>query len=248
MITIFSEAEAKKAITDIIANTSDIKDPMNFARSIVKINAIKKVNETITACDDCKIGASVKTIGYGNPNASVMMICDYPIDQQIKLNKECVVPFEGTKYFDSFEMMFNQLGINKDEIFWMNSMQCYPKLNGIYRCPYSYEIKKCSVYMKYMVDVIHPSMIILLGSVALSCFKKVPMNDIHGTWIDAFTIPAMPTYSPSYIDQLEKLDYDPDKIKYLKNAMCKDITTAFEYLRKKYPYNNVTNKEGVIQI
>ena len=55
MITIFSETEAKKAITDIIANTSDIKDPMNFARSIVKINAIKKVNDTIRACDDVTI-------------------------------------------------------------------------------------------------------------------------------------------------------------------------------------------------
>lgn len=94
MITILSEAEAKKAITDIIANTSDIKDPMDFARSIIKVDAIKKVNETIRTCDDCKIGAPVKTIGYGNPNASVMMICDYPIDQQIKLNKECVVPLK----------------------------------------------------------------------------------------------------------------------------------------------------------
>lgn len=246
MRKIKSEAEAKNIIAEILRNTDDIKDPMKFARSIVKEMALKKINDTIKICDDCKIGAPTKTVGYGNPDASVMIICDYPIEQQIELRKSYVVPFEGTKYFESFKILFEQLGINSNELYWMNSMQCYPKLNGIYRCPYSHEVEKCSVYMKYVVDVIHPSMIILLGSVALSCFKKIPMNEAHGTWIDAFTIPAMPTYSPAYISQLEKLDYDPGKIESLKNAMCKDISTAFEYLKTKYPYNNVTNKKGEI--
>lgn len=239
-----SEAEAKDAIKDILANTEDISNPMKFARSIIKERAIQKVNDTILVCNDCKINAPLKTLGYGNLDASVMIIGDYPLKEQFSANKKVLYPFEGTGYLNDFNALFQRLSINKDELYWLNTIQCYPVSNNKYRCPYTHEIDRCSVFMKYMVDVIHPSMIILLGAVALNCFKKASMNEIHGQWIDAFTIPAIPTYSPAYIAQLEKLGYDIDKIKSLKDAMYKDIEIAFEYLRDKYPNNNVTYRKG----
>lgn len=239
-----SEAEAKDAIKNILANTGDISNPMRFIRSIIKERAMKKVNDTILVCDDCKMNTPLKTLGYGNLDASVMIIGDYPLKEQFSANKKILYPFEGTKYLKDFNTLFKRLNINKDELYWLNTIHCYPVSNNKYRCPYTHEIDRCSIFMKYMVDVIHPSMIILLGAVALNCFKKASMNEIHGQWIDAFTIPAMPTYSPAYITQLEKLDYDVDKISSLKNAMYKDIETAFEYLREKYPYNNVIRRKG----
>lgn len=242
-----TEIEAREAIDNILRNTSDVKNPMKFIRSIIKEKAISKVNDTIAVCDDCKLNAKIKTIGYGNLNASVMIVCDYPLEEQISVGEKIIPPLYGTKYVDILKDLFKQLGVNKDEIYWLNTMQCYPQSkDGEYRCPRVQEIEKCSVFMKYIVDVIHPSMIILLGAVALNCFKKASMNKIHGQWIDAYTIPAMPTYSPAYIEQLEKLGYDSEKIVSLKNAMCKDIESAFKYLQDKYPYNNVIKRKGEI--
>lgn len=238
-----SEAEAKDAIKNILANTGNINNPMKFIRSVIKERAIGKVYDTILACNDCKINAPLKTIGYGNLDASVMIIGDYPLEEQFLTNKKILHPFEGTKHLSYINALFEKIGINKNELYWLNTIQCYPVSNNKYRCPYTCEIDRCSIFMKYIVDVIHPSMIILLGNVALNCFKKVPMNEIHGQWIDAFTVPAMPTYSPAYIAQLEKFNYDIDKINSLKNAMYKDMEIAFEYLKNKYPNNNVTQKK-----
>ena len=240
--TTIKEDNAIKAIRDIISST-ETKDPMRLVRKAISDTAISRLNKVISECDDCQLSAPIKTIGYGNPNASVMIIGDYPLQAQISQSKKILRPFEGTRNLVSLETFFSQLGVNSEELFWMNSMNCYPLMDNMYRCPNTKEIKACSVYMKYAVDIIRPAMITLVGAVALNCFKSAPMSSAHGQWIDAFTIPAMPVYSPAHINQLEMMDnYPKEKIQAMKNDMIHDFKNAFRYLQDNFPDNNVLTK------
>ena len=230
--------EARKLIQDILANTNTL-NPLELARGAAKIQALKQLNEAISKCNVCNVNSKHKTIAFGNPNASVMIIGDCITELQSMNNELSILaPYEKTPERESFTRLFHDWNINPGALFWINTVNCAVTWNGSYRCSNSSEIQKCSVFMKNAIDIIHPSVVILLGAIALSSFSNEPMNKAHGKWIHAYTIPAMPVYSPTYLSQLAEIQ-DPDIVKTMKIDMINDLKSVFSFINSTYPNSNV---------
>ena len=187
-------------------------------------------------CDVCSLKCE-KNKFSGNIHGSVLILGDYPhpeIAGQDILESEDENNIEGRL----LRFIFDKLMINREEIFFAYSVACCPFMEinkeKQFRPPSAKEIKNCSIFIKYLVELMHPSLIILLGNVALNIFKKESILKCHGQWLDAFTIPAIPIYSPFYIhDLIGKIT--EEKRNQLKEEMIQDFITAFGYLRNKYP-------------
>lgn len=224
-----------------LVNQANPQNPMAFVRNIIKDSAIGKMNNYIASCNDCGMCNLTRTIAVGNPRSSVMIISDCATSEQLQLN-QAIAPFEGTQEISYLKEVFNYLNVNLNEIFWMNCVNCCPSKivdkHEIYRCPTTKEIEKCSAFVKYAVDVVQPAMVILLGNIALNCFQKASITKVHGQWTTAYTIPAMPVYSPTHIKDL-KGRIPEDQRNIMKNDMLLDLKAAFLYLQRTYPNNNV---------
>jgi hypothetical protein len=60
------------------------------------------------------------------------------------------------------------------------------------------------------------------------------MTKAHGQWVNAYTIPAMPVYSPFYIQSLIG-KVTEERRQQLIQEMWNDIKYAFVYLKNQYP-------------
>lgn len=224
-----------------LVNQANPQNPMAFVRNIIKDSAIGKMNSYIASCNDCGMCNNTRTLAAGNPHSSVMIISDCATSDQMQLNRPAY-PLEGTQELSCLTEALTYLNVNLKEIFWMNCVNCCPSrkvdTHEIYRCPNTKEINHCSAFMKYAVDIVQPAMIILLGNIALNCFQKASITKVHGQWTTAYTIPAMPVYSPTHIKDLKGL-VSEDQRNTMKRDMMLDLKSAFMFLQRDYPNNNV---------
>lgn len=230
---------SQKKIHDIVMHDPiALKNPMQFVRQAVKDIAIEQLNKSIAGCTACPCCSKTKTIGYGKANAAVMVIMDYSEESQAKLEKTVNV-FEGDPSLKSFlERCFNSFGVNMEEIFFMNTVNCCPTYqtgdSKIFRAPKKDECESCSTFVKYAVDIIQPQMIILMGNVALNVFRRGVISKCRGTFIDAHCIPAMPTYSPVYLKDLKGQIDETERIQKFKDFK-NDIGNAVLDFKRKWP-------------
>jgi uracil-DNA glycosylase family 4 len=207
-----------------------------YVRNAIQDYSLSKLNQAISSCNICKLN-SPKSLGSGNIHGSVMIIADYPSaflwdkKQNIKILQN--TEKENIEYH-FLNTICQNLHVDINEFFFMNTVNCCCHTNGQLRPPGSQEIKNCSVFVKYAVDLMHPTMIILLGNIALNIFKRESMTKAHGQWINAYTIPAMPIYSPHYLHSLIG-KMEETKRQQLIAEMWADFKHAFEYLKNQYP-------------
>jgi uracil-DNA glycosylase family 4 len=214
-------------------------NPLAYVRDIVKEYSREKLDSYILESDDCN---GPKSITRGNVNADVMIIGEAVSVDQLDLGKDVVYPLEGTKGLGLLEKVLNHFDVNPAEVFYMNAVNCFPhkEIDGeiLPRTPNKSEVLGHKTFLDYAIDIVRPSVIILLGSVALNVYKKEAISKARGQWIDVRGIPAMPTYHPEYFIQIEDKKH-PDIIEELKYDFVEDIRKAFLYLQEEYPDNNV---------
>jgi len=214
-------------------------NPLAYVRDIVKEYSREKLDSYILQSSESQL---LKSITKGNVHADVMIIGEAVSEDQLELGKDVVYPMEGTEGLVLLETVLNHFHVNPDEIFYMNAVNCFPfkEIDGeiLPRTPNKNEVLEHKTYLDYAIDIVRPSIIILLGSVALNVYKKEAISKARGEWIDVRGIPAMPTYHPEYFIQIADKKH-PDIIEELKIDFCEDIRKAFLYLQDQYPDNNV---------
>ena len=98
-------------------------NPLSYVHNIVKPLAVNVLNDYILQCNDCNICNCVKTIGYGNPNASILIIGESSLEENQEnkdnnpINNSCG---------ETLKLILKKLAINKDSIFFINSVNCFP--------------------------------------------------------------------------------------------------------------------------
>lgn len=225
-------------------------NPISFVHNIVKPLAIEKLNSYILDCKDCDICNSTKTITKGNPNASVMIIGEScTLDQQNdKIN--CTYPFDN-EYGEVIDSILKKLNINIDEVFVINSVNCFPHRedNGsiVKRSPTKTERTNCKVFLDYAIKIVEPLLIICLGSVATNGINeeigKHSISKIRGNYFMYRGVEVLPTYHPGYFLELEKSGrYDDDYIVNLKWDLFNDIEKSFKDIDAKHPELNIILK------
>ena len=169
-----------------------------------------------------------------------MVIMDYPHEKQIAKGNNFFSDIPKIKAF--LDKIFTKLDVNLEQIFYMNTVcgcttrtvQINNKIKNVYRPPTKTEIENCSTFVKYAIDIIHPPMIILMGNVALNVFVHEPISKIRGQWVNAYTIPAMATYSPTYLMDIKGQISETERIRMLKEFQG-DIQNAITKYKRDWP-------------
>lgn len=225
-------------ILELVKKT-DPDNPIAFVKNIVKPMACDKLNEAIKSCEDCEIGCNnaVKTITKGNPNASIMIIGESVSLDQIESGELINYPLEDSagRYLQE---MLDYLQVNENEIFYINSVNCFPQRNGNKRASTVAERSACKTFLDYAINLVEPLMIICLGAVAVNGINeeigKQNIRDIRGNYFMYRGINVMPTYHPGYFIELGGKIPDDLIAEYYKQFQ-NDIEKAFVDVDEFFP-------------
>lgn len=215
-------------------------DPIEYVQEIIKTYAIEKVNNRITKCSECELcNYGVKTISYGNSSSRILMIGESISEEQYNKGDAITLPLLDS----SGVTLNNALGVikaNKDAIYIMNSVNCYPaKSNNvevIKRIPSVKERTACKSHVDTIIDILKPSVIITLGSVAANALSpnKISIMESRGIVFDYKGYPVMPTFHPGFFAQMTDR-FDADIMDMYKDNFLTDLYTAFMIAKDNDP-------------
>ena len=168
----------------------------------------EELEESIKGCNKCKLCKTRQNIvfGTGNKHAKLMFIGEGPGADEDRLGE----PFVG-RAGKLMNLAFETLGIDRNEVYIANVVKCRPPGN---RNPEDDEAIACLNYLRNQVILVHPEIIVLLGSVALKNIlgKEYGITASRGKWVEKKGIKYMPTWHPAALlrDETKKIDFIKD--------------------------------------
>ena len=185
---------SKKPINRFKIKKTDISN-RNFDKNS-RIIELKKLIDSIQNCN-LKKNAKKLILGDGDTNSPIMIIGEAPGLQEEKVGKT----FQGESGV-LLEKMLKAINIQKKDIFSSYAINFRPPED---RKPTSQEIKRYSVFLKELISIIDPKIIILFGSTAMESVtsSNERISKERGKWKEIIlrnkTYPLMITFSPSYL-------------------------------------------------
>jgi DNA polymerase len=158
------------------------------------MNDFEELKCVVNQCTKCNLAQTRTNVvfGDGNENAKIMCIGEGPgyyEDQQ-------GIPFVG-KSGQLLDKIFTACGFTREQhIFIGNIVKCRPPQN---RDPRPEEREACLPYLLKQIELINPTIIILLGATALKGLidPNARITRVRGTWMEWNGRYVMPTYHPS---------------------------------------------------
>ena len=84
------------------------------------------------------------------------------------------VPFSGDQSGKNFELFLDSAGLKRSEIFITSGALCNPRApSGANRRPTTMEIRNCSQFLRRTMELVNPSVVVTLGTVALEALKLI---------------------------------------------------------------------------
>ena len=115
--------------------------------------------------------AAVLTSLNGPVDARVMFIGEAPGRKGADRTR---VPFSGDQSGRNFDRFLESIGLPRSQIFITSAALCNPRsASGANRRPSSREIRNCSDFLTRTIDLVQPSIIVTLGTVALEALKLI---------------------------------------------------------------------------
>lgn len=136
----------------------------------------------------------------GTLEPRVMFIAEAPGRQGADRTRR---PFYGDKSGENFQLLLDSIGLTREEIFITNAVMCSPRTaTDANRKPTRAEIRNCSAFLKRTLDLIGPSVVATLGSVALDAIRSVEPHGVDlrsgaGTVNSWYGRTLIPLYHPS---------------------------------------------------
>ena len=89
------------------------------------------------------------------------------------------VPFSGDQSGRNFQRYIDSISLARSELFITNAVLCNPrKSSGANRPPTNVEIANCSEYLRRIVELIDPAVVVTLGRVALEAVGRVAPHEL----------------------------------------------------------------------
>jgi len=112
------------------------------------------------------------------------------------------IPFSGDRSGKNFETLIAHAGLRREDIFITNAVLCTPLEEGRNRTPRASEISNCSCFLRQVLDLISPRLVVTLGAVGLKVVNRLldsrftlPEGKARPHRAENFTL--LPLYHPS---------------------------------------------------
>ena len=154
----------------------------------------QRLGEQAESCSRCglHLGRKQAVFGTGNPYAELMVIGEGPGEEEDKQG----LPFVG-KSGQLLDKILAAAGFSRAEnVYIANIVKCRPPGN---REPAPEERAACLPFLLLQIELIQPSIIVLLGSTALKGLidPEGKITQVRGKWMKWDQFHVMPTYHPS---------------------------------------------------
>lgn len=158
------------------------------------MDEFEQLREQVLACQKCSLRAGCKNVvfGEGARNAKIMCIGEGPGYYEDQLGR----PFVGV----SGQLLDKILGVcgfsRQKQVFIGNIIKCRPPQN---RTPLPEERAVCLPFILKQIELINPTIIILLGATALQGLinPNAYIHQYRGRWLEWNGHWVMTTYHPS---------------------------------------------------
>ena len=167
-----------------------------------KADLLGAIRERVGVCTKCAHLACSRTqtvFGVGNPDADLMFIGEAPGADEDQQGE----PFVG-RAGQLLTRILKAMNFEREDVYIANILKCRPDMPaGSFgnRPPTPTEMQTCRPYLLEQIDVIHPSVLVALGSVAVEGLlgTRAAMREMRGRWRTYNSIPLMITYHPAYL-------------------------------------------------
>jgi len=141
---------------------------------------LQELKQLIISIKDCELKKNSNNIVFsdGNPNAKIMIIGEGP-----GANEDLEgVPFIG-RTGELLDKMLSSINLDRDNTYITNVVNYRPPEN---RNPTEEEIARYLPYLTKHIEIINPTILILLGSAALKAVigSDEVISEIRGKWMD----------------------------------------------------------------
>lgn len=127
--------------------------------------SLREIAQAISACQRCPLHENRRNTvpGSGPERADVMIIGEGPGEHEDRQGQ----PFVGPSG-NILKKLLESAGMRRDEVFATNVIKCRTPNN---RAPAPAEINACRPFLQSQLDILHPKLVIALGSAALKWFR-----------------------------------------------------------------------------
>jgi uracil-DNA glycosylase len=89
------------------------------------------------------------------------------------------VPFSGDQSGKNFDRFLASIGLGREDIFITSAAICNPRAeSGANRKPTKAEVANCSYFLRQVLEIVEPAVVVTLGSVALDALKAIEPHDM----------------------------------------------------------------------
>jgi DNA polymerase len=190
---------------------------INARQLCSKAQTLDDLREIIERFEGCslKFSANSTVFGYGNPHADLMLIGEAPGADEDRIGE----PFVG-RSGKLLDKMIQSIGLNRDECFISNVLPWRPPGN---RPPTDAEIAVCLPFLHRQIELVSPSIILLLGASAANALlnNNQSISALRGKFLSYTAqnreIAVLCSFHPAYLlrnsAQKAKSWYDLLKLK-----------------------------------
>ena len=158
-------------------------------------DTLERIREDIGDCTRCKLCEHRTNIvfGVGNPKAELVFVGEGPGRDEDAQGE----PFVG-RAGQLLTQMIEAMGLKRSDVYICNVVKCRPPEN---RLPEKDEIEICSPFLLRQLAVIHPKVIVALGSCAVQTLlqTKRGITGLRGQFFPFQDAKLMATYHPAYL-------------------------------------------------
>ena len=174
-------------------------DP-NLSRRKIRFQELTAEAAACVRCVSMCGRAAVLSELNGPVTARVMFIGEAPGRKGADRTR---IPFSGDQSGKNFDRFLASIGLNRSEIFITSAALCNPQApSGANRRPTTQELRNCSDFLRRMIELVDPRLIVTLGGVALEALKLIHYHEFSlsqdgarvRNWNDRTLVPL---YHPS---------------------------------------------------